>query len=63
MGIRVIHTRRLRNGRIFRSSQTYSSYSDYLFVKLLAFPFKAVWWIVCLPFRLLGFILRMIFRR
>nr|DAZ28181.1 MAG TPA: hypothetical protein [Caudoviricetes sp.] len=63
MGVRVIHTHRSRSGKIFRTSRTYDSYSDYLFVKLLIFPFRAVWWLVTLPFRILGFLLKTIFRR
>ena len=63
MGVRVVRTRRLRSGKVFRSSRTYDSYSDYLFVKLLIFPFKAVWWMIKLPFRILDFLLKAIFRR
>jgi hypothetical protein len=63
VGVRVTHTRRLRNGKVFRSSRTYDSYSDYLFVKIILFPFKAIVWILKLPFTILGFILKAIFRR
>ena len=63
VGLRVTRIRRLSNGKVLRHTTRYTGWLSYYFAKLIAFPFKALWWCVKLPFRIIGFLFKSIFRR